>query len=389
MDKGVLVMKNVLIFVECLSGGGAEKVLLTLAKSINKEKYDITVFCLIETGIYVEEMKKYCKVKYALKDYSQYRFLGKIYYRLKNWAIYHLNINLIYKCLIKDDYDIEIAFVEGFDTKIIAASNSKKSKKIAWVHSDMINNNHADIHFNNIEEQRNAYLQYDNIIAVSHDVKESFMKKFNIYNVTVQYNPIDTIDIIQKSKEVLYPYDVKDCLKVIAVGRLEEQKGFDRLLRIMNKLKQNGYKFNLTVLGEGRLRKYLEGYIIENQLESYIELRGFISNPYPYLKNADLYVCSSYTEGFSTVATEALILGLPIVTTDCSGMRELFGTFECGIITNNNEDDLFLGLRKIFDDVSLLQHYKSQIAKRNKSFDLKRRISEIEGIFDETSVNCM
>ena len=67
----------------------------------------------------------------------------------------------------------------------------------------------------------------------------------------------------------------------------------------------------------------------------------------------------------------------------------MFGTFECGIITNNNEDDLFLGLRKIFDDVSLLQHYKSQIAKRNKSFDLKRRISEIEGIFDETSVNCM
>ena len=382
-------MKDVLIFVESLSGGGAEKVLLTLCKNINKKKYNITVFCLIKTGIYVEEIEKHCKIQYALKDYNQYHFFGKIYFKLKNWMIYHFNTKFIYRYLIRNRYDIEIAFVEGFDTKIIAASNNKQSKKIAWVHIDLMNNDHADIHFNSIEEQRNAYLQYDNIIAVSNDVKNSFIKKFNIFNINVKYNPVDTMEIIQKSKEVCYPYDKNDYLKIIAIGRLEKQKGFDRLLRIMNKLKQYGYKFKLTILGEGSLKKYLEDYIKENALEFHVELKGFAKNPYPYLKNADFYVCSSFAEGFSTVATEALILGIPIVTTDCSGMKELFGTFECGIITNNNENDLLLGIKKVFDNISLLQYYKSQAARRNKFFDLKKRIDEIEGVLDETSVNRM
>lgn len=119
-------MKKILFVVESLSGGGAEKVLLTLVKNLNKEKYDITVFSIVETGIYVKEMKKYCQVKSALKDYSEYSNIGKLYYRIKMKLIYNLNIKFVYRWLIKEKHDVEIAFVEGFDTKLVVASNNKK-----------------------------------------------------------------------------------------------------------------------------------------------------------------------------------------------------------------------------------------------------------------------
>lgn len=94
-------MKKILFVVESLAGGGAEKVLLTLIKNIDKKKYDVTVFTIIETGVYVKEFRKYCKVKSALKDYNQYSFFGKIFYKIKCKFIYKWNTRLVYRFLIK------------------------------------------------------------------------------------------------------------------------------------------------------------------------------------------------------------------------------------------------------------------------------------------------
>ena len=112
-------MKKILFLVESLSGGGAEKVLLTLIKNLNKEKYDITVYSIVKTGVYVDDFMQYCKVKSALNDYSSYGFVGKLFFRLKIKLIYLLSPKLVYRYLIREKYDIEIAFIEGFSTKII------------------------------------------------------------------------------------------------------------------------------------------------------------------------------------------------------------------------------------------------------------------------------
>lgn len=124
------MMKRILIVVENLGGGGAEKALLTLVKNLNKEKYDLTVFSVVETGVYVNEFKKYVTVKSALKDYESYSNIGKLIYKIKCKLIYKLNTKYVYKKLIKEKYDIEIAFVEGFDTKFVASSNNKKVKNM-------------------------------------------------------------------------------------------------------------------------------------------------------------------------------------------------------------------------------------------------------------------
>ena len=112
-------------------------------------------------------------------------------------------------------------------------------------------------------------------------------------------------------------------------------------------------------------------------------LLGFKSNPYPYIAASDAFICSSRSEGFSTVATESLILGKPIFTVDCAGMKELFGNYECGMIVNNNEDDLYEMILNILIDTNKISKYNSNIFNRQKNFTLERRMMEIEDLINE------
>lgn len=125
----------------------------------------------------------------------------------------------------------------------------------------------------------------------------------------------------------------------------------------------------------------LEEYIHTHSLNEIVTLWGFQKNPYPYLKHSDIFVCSSVSEGYSTAVTEALILELPVITTACSGMDELLLNGECGLITNNTEEDLYLGIKKCLDHPDILSTYKTQIKQRNKEFELSNRISQIENMF--------
>lgn len=210
--------------------------------------------------------------------------VGKLYYKVKCKLIYKLNSKLIYKWLIKDKYDVEIAFVEGFDTKLVASSNNLKSKKYAWVHTDMIINNHSDLHFKDINAQKNCYRKFNKIFAVSENVKDKFIEKFKINNIEIQYNPVDSKELISKSKNCIKFENNK--INLITIGRLESQKGYDRLLRIVKKLRDEDYIFKLYILGDGSLKNVFEKYIKLNNLDDCVELLGFKKNPYEYLISA-------------------------------------------------------------------------------------------------------
>ena len=123
--------------------------------------------------------------------------------------------------------------------------------------------------------------------------------------------------------------------------------------------------------------------ISDEDLENEAELTGFCANPYPYMAASDLYVCSSYVEGFSTVVSEAVILGLPVVTTKCSGMKEILGESEYGLITENTEEALYEGMEKILSDKKCFQHYQEKVRERADFFKMKTRIREYEKILDQ------
>ena len=124
--------KKVLFAIESLAGGGAEKILATIVKNIDKTKFDITVLTVVKTGVYVEEVEKYCTLISMLPEYEKLTNpIAKMKYKVDYKKIYKEDCAKIYKKYVKNVYDVEIAFVEGFVTKLVANSTNKYSKKYA------------------------------------------------------------------------------------------------------------------------------------------------------------------------------------------------------------------------------------------------------------------
>ncbi|WP_346891568.1 MULTISPECIES: glycosyltransferase [unclassified Clostridium] len=396
-------MKKVLLLIHTLGGGGAEKVLVNLANGMDKNKYDVTVMTVINTGIFRESLSEEIKYKYIFNLPSRKRkgtnnsgkseksgsLLNKSSKVLsmggKLYSIFwrFVPLKLFYKLAIKEKYDVEVAFLEGICAKIISNSNNKLSKKIAWIHVDLINQPKSKFVFKNMKDEKECYEKFDDIVCVSETVKKQFIRKFEIdeNKLIVKYNPIDKHEIINKSIELVDDTKKPNKFLFCTIGRLITQKGYDRLLRVHKKLMDEGYDYELWIIGEGTKREMLENFIDNNNMRDTVKLLGFKSNPYKYLSMADAFVCSSRAEGFSTVASEAVVLGKPIVTVDCSGMKELLGNNnEYGIVTDNNEEALAEGMKNMLNDKELYKKYLNTISERASMFELSKAVKSIEDL---------
>lgn len=368
-----------MFMIESMIVGGAEKSLINLVNNLNKEEYDITIISMYKYSIYdgyeynfKDLFNNNIKVK-CLLDNSK-----KLSYKLFNFLYNKLPKTWAYKFFIKEKYDIEVAFYEGFPTTFLAYSNNKSSKKIAWLHTD---SNNAFGKFDKIKlnETKNIYEKFDSIVGVAKSVCNSFENIFGLKDkLVVQYNIFENNKIITKSKEDIEKNLKSDKFKLISVGRLTPIKGYDRLLKCIKKLKDDGLEFELWIVGDGNEKSTLEKYIIENNLGNIVKLLGFQDNPYKYIKECNVFICSSLAEGFSTVVAEAIILGKPIVTTKCSGMDELVGDGNCGLITENNEDSLYDGIKKILTNNKLYEELTNNSKEKAKFFVPNNIIKELE-----------
>lgn len=363
---------KVLFFIESLAGGGAEKVLHTIVKHIDKSKFDITVATVAAGGVYEKPISKSVRYEPIIK--TRNRFLYKLLYHL---IYFYLPLRVVYALFLPKGNDIEVAFCEGFATKLLAHSSNKN--RIAWVHTDMLLNPWTqNIVYPSVKKERDTYLKYSKVVCVSDTVKKSVETKFGVEAATI-YNPIDNAEIIRKSKEEV-PLPEKRKLRMVTLGRLVEQKGYDRLLKVAKRLIDEKCDFELWILGEGPEKEKLTQDIERNKLNNHIRMYGFIPNPYPYIAASDIFVCSSRCEGFSTAATEAVILGLPVVTTLCSGMRELLGDNQYGIIVENEEMTLFEPLKKIITDSDYLSVLTRKVRGRGHDFGISSLIKPVERI---------
>ena len=282
----------------------------------------------------------------------------------------------------KRKYDIEIAFMHGWSTKVISGSNNKKSKKIAWVHVDLVTWNRVDGVFKNLEHHKKAYSKFNEVICVSQTVKEGIEKKYNVKNARVLYNPINREKILKLSKEKIDDINLSNKFKLISVGRLSEEKGYDRLLRVFKKLKNDVIDIELILVGNGDKYNELNKYIVENKLEKDVTLLGFKENPYKYVRASDLFVCSSISEGFSLVIGEAMAVGVPVVSVDCPGPNEILDYGKYGKIVNNSEEDLYNGIKEMINNKVLYEKYNNKSNERGKMFSINKFINEVENILD-------
>lgn len=364
-------MIKILFFIDSTSGGGAEKVLRNLVNNMDQSKFEITVQTINDS----------VKAETLLRDGIRYKTINRFKNRVLNklyqyWIRLCAELKILYPLYIKDDYDIEVAYLECGPTKIIASSTNKKAVKIAWVHCDL---EKKEGFADSIEKSRKYYEKYDKIVCVSENVKQSFEQLFGPgMETTVLYNVNDENEIIEMAQAQIDIKRKKDVPLLEVIGRLSQEKGVDRLIRVCSRLKKERYSFELLILGEGEEREKLERIIEENDLSECVKLLGFISNPYPYMRMADILVCPSRYEGLSTVVTEGLILGKAIVTTQCSGMKELLGDSEYGIVTENSEQGLYYGVKKLLDAPSTICDMSKRAKLKGKMLRKETTVKKTE-----------
>lgn len=386
--------------VSSMNIGGVEKSLLSLLSVIPKDKYDITVLTLEKKGGFLDYIPSYITVEEAawfkeikpiimespqrtIKKYLKENKVFKIptfiysYYKSKNTD----NRYIYYKNILKsipeneDEYDVAIAYAGP--TEIIDAyitHKVKAKKKIGWVHFDISK------HKINEKLYENLYEKFDKIFTVSNEAN----KKLNeIIPSTVNKSEV-LLNII--SKELINEMAKEDInfdnefngIKIVTVGRLSKEKGQDLAIKALANLKKGGYKVRWYCVGEGNSREEYESLIKDNKLEEDFILLGATPNPYPYIKNSDIYVQTSRHEGYCLTLAEAKCLCKPIVTTNFNGAYEQLDNNINGIIVEYNEYEIYNAVKKILSNNNL----KNKLIKNLIDKDINT-ISEINKFYSE------
>lgn len=366
---------KILFFIPTLGHGGAERVLTNLVNHMDSSKYDITVQTMFDVGIYQNQLAKHIRYIGGLKRY----FRGNIHvFKL-------LSPKRLHKLYIKEHYDVIVAYLEGPSARIVSGCDNSKTRLFAWIHTEHDTLKHAFTSFRGLKEAKRCYEAFDNIIAVSETVRQNFIHFFpSVKSSMVIYNTIEVDKILQGKNEpvedvVFDPNEINIC----SVAKLMKTKGYDRLVNILRRLRDNDIPAHVYIIGVGEEQAALKAQIKKLKLEDNWTFVGFRENPYKYVAACDLYVCSSRREGFSTAVTEALIVGTPVVSTNCSGAYELLGyNNEYGVVTENNEDALYRALYEILTRPELLAYYKNQASVRGKQFAPSETVGAVETLID-------
>ena len=389
--------KKILFMVSSMNIGGVEKSLLSLLAVIPKEKYEITILTLDKKGGFLEyipnnvklieaEWFKYIKpiimdspqniIKRYIKNYEFLKILSFIYSYFKTkktndrYIYYKHVLKSIPEC--KEKYDVAIAYAGP--TEIIDAYISRKvkaEKKIAWVHFDISK------HKINKKLYNNLYERFDKIFAVSNECKKKLDEIIPaVRNKSEVLFNIVSEDLINEMSESYVDFDDNyKGIKIITVGRLSKEKGQDLAIKALAKLKKDRYDVKWYCIGEGNSRREFEQLIKEYNLENNFLLLGSTSNPYPYIKNADIYVQTSRHEGYCLTLAEAKVLNKPIVTTNFIGAYEQIKNNENGFIVSCNENDLADAIRNLIDQKNFCSKFTKKL--REEKIDTTNEINKL------------
>lgn len=367
-------MKKVLFLITNLAHGGAERVLVNLANNLNKEKYDVTVQTIFDEGV---------NRKYLSSDVRYQSVFSRGFHGIK-YITALLPASILHKLFIKESYDYEIAYLEGPPAKIVSGCADKNVKLLSWIHIELLSNKAFTEGFQNIRDAKKCYQKFRKIVCVSNTVKRCFEKISGICgNVDVLYNTNETEKIRELGSETAEDWNIDHTFTICSVAKIEESKGYDRLLEAHKRLIDEGYPHRIILIGIGSQSKNLEVRARAYGVSESFQLIGFRDNPYQYVSKSDLYVCSSRREGFSTAVTEALVLGVPVVSTECSGAKELLGEHnEFGLVVDNSTEGIYEGLKRMLQEPDLLDHYRRQAQIRGTYFSREKTVAAVESMLE-------
>lgn len=363
-------MKKLLFLIHDLGVGGAEKVLVNLVNHLDRSKFDISVIALFGGG--VNEQFLAPDIKYRAV------FPRNIPGNSKLMKLF--TPEQLHRFCVKGHYDIEVSYLEGPSARIISGCTDADTKLVSWIHVELHTKQKVSSAFRSFDEAQRCYKRFDHTVCVSEYVKNDFTSLIELeHPCSVLYNTVESGKIIASASEPVEEAFSPDLIHLTAVGKICIQKGVDRLLWIMKRLLAEHYPVRLHLLGVGPYEEEARKFLADNGMENAVIFHGYQTNPYKYVSRADLFVCASHAEGFSTAATEALIVGTPVCTVEVSGMKEMLGEDnQWGIVTENDEDALYRGIRQLLDEPQLLAYYKEKAALRGKAFSTTNTVKAVE-----------
>lgn len=369
-------MIKILFLIHDLGQGGAEKVLVNLVNNMDRSKFDISVTVLFGGGVNEQFL--------ASDIHFHAVFPKEVPGNSKLMKL--LTPKQLHRLCVKEHYDIEVSYLEGPSARVISGCQDKTTKLVCWIHSTITSVEDAASSFRSIQEAQNCYGRFDQIVCVSKWTRQAFLNAFpEQSNVIILYNTIESDKILEQSQLPIPDSLFRDDeIKFITAGSMKPVKALDRLIRIHDRLRKEGYPVHTYLLGIGPDLNKLKDQAAELGQSDTITFLGYETNPYKYVAKADLFVCCSLSEGFSTAVTEALIVGTPTCTVEVSGMRELLGDHdEWGVVTENSEDALHHGIKELLNSSVLLAHYKEKAAERGKTFSTANTVRTVEEILEK------
>ena len=378
--------KKILIRIGSLRHGGAEKVLTTFLQNISPDKYEIDLLLNLYSGKYLKEIPDWINIYYLnhgeMITTNRFQDIPQKAYRVIFQKILRTFPSLLYRFILKGKkYDIEFAAIHGMRDDILN-SPQKTSKKIVWIHNDLRKTEFHDY----TDAEIRKFFGFDKIMVISEHIQKDFENQARTEDerkrIVRIYNPLDTHEILEKSKIPLHLPSSNFHSLFISVGTVFPQKGFDRLLKVHKKLLEEGFAHRILILGDGYDFENVKRLKTELEVDETATMLGFTDNPYPYIKSADYFVLSSRYEGFPTVLYEALTLNKPIVATDVSGVREMLNDGELGLIVENSEQGIYDGMKRMLTDPELATTYQNKILNFTHPFSLSNSVKKIEEILD-------
>lgn len=364
--------------------GGAEKALISLLETIDYSAYEVDLFLFKHDGIFMNQIPKSVHLLEEPGEYKYYdmsiktaildclrkgrphialmrSLAGVIFKSEKNRVRCEQRVwKYISKSLknIDKPYDIAVGYLEKSPI-YFCIDKVKAHKKIGFIHNDY------DKLGMDPELDRTYFEKLDHLVTVSEECGHILKRRFPMYEhkVDVMYNIVSPAAIYKLALERAEWNEAPT--RLVSVGRLNYQKGFELAIETCKELVQNGYPIKWYIIGEGEDRGKLEQLIVDNRLEDAFVLMGLKENPYPYIKDADIYVQPSRFEGKSIAIDEAKILHKPIVVTNFSTAKDQINDKENGLIVDMDSTSLFSAIRSLIDDEKLRNTLSSNLSRRS------------------------
>lgn len=366
--------------------GGVEKVLLSMLNNLDRNKFDISLCLNLHQGELRDQIPTFIPYKtlaMGKEDFPKNPLLNRLYLMVRGFKllVFRKFPFIVDKFILKNDADIEIATGYTMFSDVLNSAN-KKSKKIGWFHSDITFPKLQPI----VPQLLKQISQFDYFIFGSQQAKDIFVETYPNIKLppnSVILNTIPIDEIKQKADESRPKIISNNLPTFVAVGRLHSRKGHHKLLEAHYRLLKENIQHQILVIGDGEERENLQKNIQHLGVEQSFRLLGTLTNPYPYIKNADFFIMPSESEGWPLIIAETLILQKPIIATNVGGIPEMITHHKNGILTEYNVEALYQAMKEAMTNDELIKNIKQNLLQSEEQFDNQKIFKSVERILTQ------